>query len=103
MTVPIETPFCVFQVPEKPDGKLAAQVAKELGEQTEASRKLRLLRLCKNLCTPEARWQAAVLVTALRPLHCRHHHPPTPNHFERASAPLGHGSPQIWLSRASPP
>jgi len=50
------------------ESQLAAQVAKELGEQTEASRKLRLLRLCKNLCTPEARWQAAVLVTALRPL-----------------------------------
>jgi len=40
------------------ESQLAAQVAKELGEQTDASRKLRLLRLCKNLCTPGARWQA---------------------------------------------
>ena len=56
--------------------QLAALVAQQAGDpQSDASRKLRLVRICKALCVESARWQAAVLVTGLRLLddymyHC---------------------------------
>ena len=56
--------------------QLAALVAQQAGDpHSDASRKLRLVRICKALCVEAARWQAAVLVTGLRLLddymyHC---------------------------------
>ena len=49
------------------ESQLAAMVAQQLGDpNSDASRKLRLVRICKALCDPAAGWQAAVMVTGLR-------------------------------------
>ena len=47
--------------------QLAALVAQQAGDpHSDASRKLRLIRICKTLCVEAARWQAAIMVTGLR-------------------------------------
>ena len=49
------------------ENQLAALVAQEMGDpHSEASRKLRLVRICKTLCHADAPWQAAIMVTGLR-------------------------------------
>lgn len=47
--------------------QLAALVALETDQpHSEASRRLRLIRICKTLCHADAPWQAAIMVTGLR-------------------------------------